>query len=273
MDDRDALADPDLPDEEIAEAAADWRGTLAPEMQSFARQFASPADAVRTALDLRQKLSTAVQIPAADADPARRLEIFDRLGRPASPDDYEVAMPDGLPDWVDPGGEAVQTAQRSFLEAMHAAGATQEMVETALGWYWRHFADSEAARDRGLEEDYAAAEAGLRREWGRDFERNVEHAERAVAAFGGRALSEALDRYGLSSHPAVVRAFARIGRTMGEDDMISGTISDTTRDQMRRRAEELVSEDDYWTNSASQREMREIMLRLYGEKEIGPGVA
>lgn len=251
----------------------DWRTGLAPEMQAFARQFASPADAVRTALDLRQKLSTSVQVPGPDADPGSRLEIFNRLGRPETPDGYVVTAPETVPDWVSLEDDAVRGAQMSFLEAMHGAGATQEMVDAALTWYWDRLADSEAARDRGLEADFAAAEAGLRREWGRDFEKNIEHAGRAVAAFGGGDLGEMLEQYGLSNHPAVLRAFARVGRTMGEDDMISGSISDTTRDQLRRRAEDLVSEDDYWTNEAHQREMREIMLRLYGDKEIGPGAA
>lgn len=256
-----------------ASGETDWRAGLAPEMQSFARQFATPADAVRTALDLRQKLSTAVQMPGADADPEKRLEIFNRLGRPESPDGYEVAHPEAVPDWVSFEDETVQETQRSFLEAMHGAGATQEMVDAALGWYWGQFAASEAARDRAMDEEFTSAEAGLRSEWGRDFERNLEHAGRAVAAFGGRELGDALERHGLSNHPAVVRAFARIGRTMGEDDMISGSISDTTRDQLRRRAEGLVAEDDYWSNEAHQREMRQIMLQLYGDKEIGPGAA
>jgi hypothetical protein len=60
---------------------------------------------------------------------------------------------------------------------------------------------------------------------------------------------------------------------MGEDDMISGTISDSTRDQLKKRAEDLVAEDDYWTNETLQQEMRNIMLELYGEQEIGPGAS
>lgn len=251
----------------------DWRESLPADMQAFANQFASPADAVKTALDLRQKLSTSIQVPGADADPASRIAVFDRLGRPESVDDYDIAVPENLPDWVSFEDDGVQGAQRSFLEAMHGAGATQEMVDAALGWYWTHLTESEATRDHVLEDDYAAAEAGLRREWGRDFDANLEHAGRAVAAFGGRDLNEAFEQYGLSNHPAVVRAFARIGRTMGEDTMISGPMTDTTRDQLKKRAEDLVSEDDYWTNEAHQREMRQIMLQLYGENEIGPGAA
>lgn len=251
----------------------DWRATLPPDMHSFANQFASPADAVKTALDLRQKLSTSVQVPAADADPAKRLEVFNRLGRPETVDGYDVSLPENLPDWVSLEDESVQGAQRSFLEAMHGTGATQEMVDAALGWYWNHLSESESARDRVIEDEFANAEAGLRREWGRDFEGNLEHAGRAVAAFGGQVLGDTLEQFGLSNHPAVIRAFARVGRSMGEDTMISGPMTDTTRDQLKQRAEDLVAEDDYWTNEAHQREMREIMLQLYGEKEIGPGAA
>lgn len=156
---------------------------------------------------------------------------------------------------------------------MHGSGATQEMVDAAFGWYWDRLTESEAARDRVLEDEFANAEAGFRREWGRDFERNLEHAGRAVAAFGGQELGDTLEQFGLANHPAVIRAFARVGRTMGEDIMISGPMTETTRDQLKQRAEQLVAEDDYWTNEAHQREMREIMLQLYGEREIGPGAA
>ncbi|MEQ9124540.1 MAG: hypothetical protein RIM80_18455, partial [Alphaproteobacteria bacterium] len=254
-------------------APDDWRAVLADDERAFAAQFASPADAVRTALDFRRKLSTAVQIPDPGGDPAARLSLFNRLGRPESVDGYQVSPPDNLPAWVAYEDPSIQESQRSFLDAMHAAGATQDMVDAALGWYWNNLSETETARDRQIEGDYAASEAGLRREWGRDFDRNLEHAGRAVAAFGGRDLGEILENYGLSSHPAVVRAFARVGRTMGEHDMISGSTGDTTQDQLRKRAEDLVAEDDYWTNETLQREMREIMVRLYGGQEIGPGAA
>jgi hypothetical protein len=252
-------------------SAADWRASLPPEMHSFANQFTSPTDAVKTALELRQKLSTSIQVPDADTDLARRLDVFNRLGRPETVEGYVVQPPENLPDWVSFEDDGVQDAQRSFLEAMHGTGATQDMIDTAFGWYWDHLAESESARDRVLESEFSDAEAGLRREWGRDFEANLEHAVRAVVAFGGRELGDVLEQYGLSNHPAVVRAFARAGRTMGEDDMISGPMTGTTRDQLKERAEDLVSEDDYWTNEAHQREMRQIMLQLYGENEIGPG--
>ena len=211
--------------------------------------------------------------PEPEGAPAARLSLFSRLGRPDSVDGYRVSPPDNLPAWVPYKDSSIQESQRSFLEAMHAAGATQDMVDAALGWYWNNLSETETARDRQLESDYADSEAGLRREWGRDFDKNLEHAGRAVAAFGGRDLGELLANYGLSRPPAVVRAFARVGRTMGEHDMISGSISDTTHEQLRKRAEDLVAEDDYWTNETLQREMREIMVRLYGGTEIGPGAA
>ncbi len=270
-DDRFRPPDASRDDTAVLEHATDWRDGLAPEEQSFARQFDTPADAVRTALELRRKLSVSLPVPD-DGDPEKKMAMFDRLGRPESPDGYEVRLPPSMPDWVEPDDPDLQATHRSFLEAMHGAGATQEMIDAALGWYWGHVADTDAENTRLSDNAFADAEADLRREWGRDFEANVEHANRAVAAFGGSALVDTLDRYGLSNHPAFVTAFARVGRTMGEDDMISGRLSDRSKDQLRQRAEDLVAEDDYWTNEALQREMREIMLTLYGDAEIGPGV-
>lgn len=248
----------------------DWRDTLDPDLQRYAERFASAGDAVKTARELRRKLSTAVQLPAPDAPREQTFDILNRLGRPETADGYDVSPPEALPDWVDYADEGVQEAQRSFLDAMHAAGATQDVVDAALGWYWAQLAESETARDRMLDAEIENAQASLRREWGGDYARNAEHAGRAITAFGGDELHDALDRYGLSRHPPVIRAFARIGRSMGEDDMVTGPISETTRDQLRQRAEALVAQDDYWTSEAHQREMREIMQQLYGSGEAGP---
>ena len=129
------IDEPSDPDREgVAENPPDWLAELPDEMRGFANQFTSPADAVKTALDLRQKLSTSVPLPGPDADPARRLEVFDRLGRPESVDGYQISRPEHLPDWVELEDPGLQETQRSFLEAMHGAGATQEMVDAALGW-------------------------------------------------------------------------------------------------------------------------------------------
>ena len=49
-----------------------------------------------------------------------------------------------------------------------------------------------------------------------------------------------------------------------------GKLTEEARQKLKDRAEELVGQDDYWTNADKQIEMREIMLRLYGEDEIGP---
>ena len=62
-----------------------------------------------------EDIANTVGVPAADADPAKRLEVFNRLGRPETVDGYELVPPENLPDWVSFEDESVQAAQRSFL--------------------------------------------------------------------------------------------------------------------------------------------------------------
>lgn len=52
-------------------------------------------------------------------------------------------------------------------------------------------------------------------------------ANKAIAAFGGEELAQVLQQTGLASHPAMVRALARIGAQVAEDS-IAGTITSPT---------------------------------------------
>lgn len=65
--------------------------------------------------------------------------------------------------------------------------------------------------------DAAATEAELRREWGSNYDRHMDLANRAIRVFGGPEAVRALIETGAGRHPAIVRAFARIGAALAED--------------------------------------------------------
>lgn len=51
---------------------------------------------------------------------------------------------------------------------------------------------------------------------GARYNENLSVAVKAVQKFGGPALQKVLNQYGVGAHPEMIRAFAKIGRAMGE---------------------------------------------------------
>lgn len=250
--------------------ADDWRAGVPDNLRSFAERFAAPGDAVKSAYDLRRKLSRAAEPPGENASEEERAAWYRRLGRPDTPDGYEIARPESAAAFA--GDEETLGAQEaSFKEAMHAAGAPPAAVQAAVDWYYTHAADGMTALAAADTEALESARTELRRDWGGDFERNVEYARRALAAFGGDELVGTLGAAGLDTHPAVARAFARIGRQMGEDDMIGRLPAGGSGPGLDRRIEELLAEPDYWQNDKVQFEMRTLMRDAFGDDDPRAG--
>src|SRR3546814_2085387 len=110
---------------------------------------------------------------------------------------------------------------------MHEAGAGNAVVQKALDWYYGTVTESLAQQEKAAAERRAEAETSLRREWGGDHERNLTFAQRAVRSFGDDTFvdfleSQEVEGVKLGDHPAFVRAFAAIGRAMGEDQPLTG---------------------------------------------------
>ena len=51
---------------------------------------------------------------------------------------------------------------------------------------------------------------------------NLSAAQRALEQFGDTELKEYLDSTGLGNHPALVKAFIKVGKAMSEDKVVTG---------------------------------------------------
>ncbi len=195
-----------------AAAPADWRaGIVDARLREFAGRFETPGDAVKTAFELRQKLSVAAPLPAE--------------GTPERPESYAFALPDG----AEPG-----ETERAFHDRMarlfHEAGVTARQAETLnAGWNGMvaEAREAQATADARAADD---TEAALRRAWGPEYDRNLMLAERGVAAFHEGDPHEILnvalaDGRLLGSLPAFVRYAAAVGARLAEDTLHSGAAS------------------------------------------------
>jgi len=252
-------------DPDAALSGADWRDDLPDALRARAEKFAAPADLLKSYVELERRLGRSVVVPGAGADDDERARFYGRLGRPDAPGDYAVSLPDDLPEHLRPD-EAGQALQSSFLDAMHKAGASPEIVQSAIDWYYGTLRDADTDAGQFVERSQADSEAAMRREWGGAYDDNVAYARRALQQYGGDDLVALLDQTGLGNNAALLRAFARVGQTTGEDRPQTGTAGGGK--SLKEELDDLRGRPDYWRSDAIQRRVREINVALHGTRPI-----
>jgi hypothetical protein len=254
----------------------DWRAAISePGLRRVAEKFTSPAEVVKSYAALQSRLGRSVVKPGPDACPEELAAYRRQLGVPEGPEGYEVSLPETMPEQLrsDP---AAETLQQDFLKAMHEAGASNAVVQKALDWYYGTVTQGLAQQERSAAERRAEAEADLRREWGGDHQRNLTFAQRAVQTFGDDAFaafleSQVVDGVRLGDHPAFVRAFAAVGRSMGEDVPLVGE-GEAGGSSLQARIDSLHalqdSDPQKYASRAVQSELQSLYGRLYGGQPV-----
>lgn len=242
-----------------------WRDGLSGEYRKVAEKFLSPAEVVKSYAELERKLGNAVSIPKEDADQADKENFYARVGRPASPEAYEIELPDDLSEELQPD-EAAEERQGRFLSEAYRIGLTQEQAQAAIHWYYQEMGNSIVGFKQTGEEAIRALEADLRQEWGADYEKNIEFGRRAMSTFGD---PEIVDRLGQHMGDAqVLRMMARIGRRTGEAGDVGGGVGNSQRKSLEKELDQLVKRDDYWTDEGVQARVRNINDQLYGTRPV-----
>jgi len=255
-------------------AATDWRASIEDaKLRDHAGRFTSVGDLAKAHLDLRQKLSTAIVPPGKDATPEDVAAYHKALGVPEKPDAYK--LPEGMSDGLSDTGKVVVTG---VLAEMHKAGATQAQVDAALSTFHRLNGEALAIRQAEAARAVEKADASLRREWGSDFDGNVQAAQRAAKTFGdadfAKFIAEAtVGGIPLANHPAFIKAFATIGRRMSEDGFqAAGALSDNaaaTIDEkitaMRLEQDKALSRSDAAAAKRIDGQLRELYRQRYGD--------
>lgn len=203
-----------------AAGGADWRkefaGDNADDMKQLER-FTSKADFLKSWKEQRAAISAGKHKEplGKDATPEQVAEYRKANGIPAAAEDYFKTLPEGMVF-----GEDDKPGVTKFLNDMHGLNAPPAMVSKALEVFVA--AQSEAALHRSELDVKARDETaeGLRTEWGADYKANVNAMsgfikanvpEDAQANFLNARMGDGTPVF---SHPAMVKAFAQLGRTL-----------------------------------------------------------
>ena len=168
--------------------------------------------------------SDKIALPPKGADGKRdwsKWDGFGELGRPATPDAYDLAgvkMPEGvaLKDFN-------QDALKGFLGRMHARGASQDQIAEAMGFYGEYVGGLMAAQTQATEARAIAAHEAIRAQHGAAYDKNAALAKNALRAFGGDKLTASLKAANLLApdgavlDPTIFGFLAEVGGKLAGD--------------------------------------------------------
>jgi len=136
--------------------------------------------------------------------------LYNQLGRPEQADGYDF-------------GEDDEGILDNYKEFAHEVGLSQHQAESVLGAYETIQEEEAENFQQSIKDLEVNSTIELQREWGKNFDGNMDYAKRAYAQFASPQLSEILDDTGLGNHPEVIKAFSKIGQMLGEESLAVGT--------------------------------------------------
>lgn len=177
---------------------------------------------LRGHMQLASKLGQSLTVPEANAPAEDWQRVWSRLGRPESPDQYDldgIQVPEGLPWNAD--------TDKALTAKAHELGLTNAQLRGLREAY----IGLRGAEHEGLAkvqtEALTKAQETLRGEWGADYDKRLELASRAAKAAFGDGFEEAkqlrlADGSFLLDNPAIARAFEAVGARMAEPGALPG---------------------------------------------------
>ena len=129
---------------------------------------ASDEDRAAFRAKLVEKHTGLVELPVDPEDEEGYAKVFDALGRPQKPDEYELPTIDGV--------ELDKERTKRFAEAAHAAGMTKKQFGKVMGEIFK--ADAELLESKKGE--HTTAMTALRAEWGDAFEGKLNRAAKVA---------------------------------------------------------------------------------------------
>lgn len=204
-------------------------------------------DVLKTYAEAQKFIGGSIRLPGekdAPQDREKKLnDVYAKLGRPESPDKYDLKLPEvnGV-KWDD-------NAVGMFKQTAHKLGLNSTQLNGLLTMYGEHLKTGlpniEALNQKGAQ--------ALQEHWGVNAKRNAVMAENGfkqlalaeLGAEGSERLLDAINASGFGSNPDFVRVVARIVSETGEDKYVDGVDNHRTDEQTDDEIRTLMGSKEY----------------------------
>ena len=198
------------------DGSADWKSALPTELrdnQTLGR-YKSIADLANGYINLQRHYSgEKLVIPGKNASDEDWKQVYEKLGVPKDPKDYNVKFQDGVT--ID------EKFAGSFKDLAHKAGILPKQAQALADWFGEQNKNAEGEYKAAIDASRAKALQDLRTEWGEAYGKKLGMAN-AVFAELPENLQTTLKEVGLNNNVHVVRAMAEIAAKYKAEDQIKG---------------------------------------------------
>lgn len=229
---------------------------------STLNQFASQDAFIKAMLDDRKANGAAIKLPGENATDEEWGKFYDRLGRPASSNDYGLSkdIPEGL--------DFNEEFYNEFTREIYTAGLTKKQAEKIYNWYNNKSAEMAKDIDAKIQASYKKsvddAVASLKKEWGTDYQQNLDSAVAMANKFLSPATKQYLNATKLGNNPLLIKDFYNLSKQVSGAQMRgegpSGNISSLAELEAKMAAN--LRAPDYTTNRQLQQENKDIANKI-----------
>jgi hypothetical protein len=268
------VADPAAKPEVKSDWPDNWREKYStdPKVLKRLERYASPKAALDALFAAQTKISSGELKTALKPDSTPEEKAAWRVdnGIPATPAEYDIALPDGRVV-----GEADKAIVDEFLKTAHESNLHPSQVKDALGWYFTKQDQEVAARDARDVESKMKSEDVLRAEFGQDYRKNVTLAKQlldsAPDGVGEQIMGGRLpDGTPIGNSPEVIRWLVGLSRELNPIGTVvpgSGTnaVQAVESEMAALRSKMGDRTSDYWkgpTAARNQERYRELTSAL-----------
>lgn len=193
-----------------------WKYQLKGELQENAEldKYKTLSDAMNDFLEVKRRADEMVSIPGDDADEEAKKAFREKFGVPENPQDYKL-----------PAVEGVKDADTSNIRSIfHEAGLNQPQAEKVFGKIMSEFATEQQQAQQRLKSRVESNTEEIKREWGDNYEANLEKVRQTYAKLGGgEDFAKSLMETGIMYGPDTMRMGLKIADKVLEDDFFAGT--------------------------------------------------
>ena len=139
-------------------------------------------------------------------------DFYTAMGRPESPMAYDF------------GGNDSEE-MNDFREAAFELGLTQNQAHNLLEKVAENAQNEQAKHNEALEQAEMQGFKQLQKDWGGDYDKNMDYARRAFGRYASPEALELMENTGLGNHPEMLKLFSKIGEQLSEEQLLPGNAS------------------------------------------------
>jgi hypothetical protein len=254
--------------------ASGLEGPDAEAFSSYASRYQDPSSFAKGFVNLRKSFDSRIPLPGPDADESQWGEIYDKLGRPSDPTQYQFNHLQDAPELADIEVEA----RENFRGVAHRLGLTQKQIDGLTQWNDSFRKTQYEAFENAPKYAAEKAKEVLTKKYGPDRDRNLNVYRNTAKQYFGEDL-DAASRLRLDDgsfaldHPAIVDAFIRIGLERQEDQrgipMLSSGERESVMSQIQQIEQEAIQNRKSTAEEPYYSRLRNLYQKLEGKGKIG----